>query len=348
MKKSYLLVLLMLIFVLGACGGGNTNKVDSENSGATDRTAEKSDGESNEQIELNLSHVLAENSSFHATAVKLAELVEERTDGDITIEIFPAGQLGGEVQSIQAARNGNQDLIVTGTPALTGTAPEFLALDLPYLFNDLDDANDFLQGPVGDDLLDGLKEYGLIGLGFTSSLERNVFANKAVQSLDDFENLNIRVVESDGYIDAYKALGAQPTPMAYSEVYLSLQQGVIDAGEAAADTMITDKFMEVATHYNLTKSHFYPVVLIISEKSWNLLSEEQQEIMAEAAKEATQEGINVFAEDYEASLKTMEESGIEIVETDMASFKEATQSLRDDFIENNPDLNNDLVDLIKN
>lgn len=348
MKKGYLLVLLMLILVLGACSGGSSDKEDSGNGESAVNTAEKSEGGSNEPIEFNLSHVLAEDSSFHVTAAKLAELVEERTNGDVTIEIFPAGQLGGEVQSIQAARNGNQDLIVTGTPALTGTAPEFLALDLPYLFNDLDEANDFLQGPVGDNLLDGLKEYGLIGLGFTSTLERNVFANRSVQNLDDFKNLNIRVVESDGYIDAYKALGAQPTPMAYSEVYLSLQQGVIDAGEAAADTMITDKFMEVATHYNLTKSHFYPVVLIISEKSWNLLSDEQQEIMAQAAKEATQEGIRVFAEDYEASLKTMADNGIEIVETDMASFKEATQSLRDDFIENNPDLSSDLVDLIKN
>lgn len=336
MRKSYSIIFFMLIIILSACSG---NK---------EANTENSKGSAGKAVELDLSHVLTEDSSFHAAAKKLSELVEERTSGEVKIKIFPAGQLGGEVQSIQAARNGNQDLIITGTPALTATAPEFLALDLPYLFENVDEANGFLQGSSGEALLSGLSKYGLVGLGFNSALERNVFSKKPIKNLDDFKNLNIRVVQSDGYIHAYNALGAQPTPMPYSEVYLSLQQGVIDAGEAAADTMITDKFMEVSSHYNLTKSHFYPVVLLMSEKSMEKLSKEQQEIIKQSAKEATQAGIEYYKDSYKKSLELLKEDGIEIVETDTAAFKKATQGLRDEFIKNNPNLSPDLIELIKN
>ncbi len=333
MRKMYLVIFMVLLIGLGACG-------------QTDNSANGNESNS-DVIEFNLSHVLTEDSSFHATAAKFAELVDENTQGEVKIEIFPAGQLGGEVQSIQAARNGNQDIIMTGTPALTATAPEFLALDLPFLFDSLDEANDYLQGPGGDSLLEGLSDYDLVGLGFHSVLERNVFANKPVQSLDDFKNLNIRVVQSDGYINAYEALGAQPSPMAYSEVYLALQQGVIDAAEGTADTMVSDKFMEVSTHFNLTATHHYPVALIMSEKSWDLLNEEQQEIVITAAKDATQYGIEEHKRIEEESFEIMVENGLEIVEVDREPLKEATQDLRNQFLEKNPDIDDSLKELIE-
>ncbi len=329
MKKIQLFMFVIMAVLLAACSNGSANSSDGK------------------QIELNLSHVLSEDSSFHATASKFAELVEERTSGEVKITIFPAGQLGGEVQSIQALRNGNQDIALTGTPALTATAPEFLALDLPYLFSDLDEANEQLQGPLGEELLDGISKYNIVGLGFHSALERNVFSTKNIEKVEDFKNLKIRVVQADGYINAYEALGAQPTPMPYSEVYLALQQGVIAAGEGSAETMISDKFMEVATHYNLTKTHYYPVVLIMSEASFNKLNEEQQAIVKEAAKEATAHGIEAYKTDYEKSIRTLNEKGIVVTEPSLEEFKKATQNLKEQFISKNPNLSDHIIELLQ-
>lgn len=329
MRKINIFLILMFIVVLSACSNGGSDEGSEDN------------------IEFNLSHVLDEGSSFHASAEEFAKLVDERTSGQVKIDIFSGGQLGGEVQSIQAAREGNQDFVITGTPALTATAPEFLIFDLPYLFNDLTEANDFLQGSSGDELLSGLSEYGLVGLGFSSSLERNVFSTKPLEKIDDFNNLNIRVVQSDGYIDAYKELGAQPTPMEYSEVYLALQQGVIDAGEGAPESMVTDKFMEVADYYNMTKTHYYPVVLFMSEDSMDKLNEEQQKIVKESAKDAVKVGIEVYENDYDKSLTEMEENGVEIIEPDIESFKRETEGLREEYLSDNPDLSPELSELLE-
>ncbi|MEI3614414.1 TRAP transporter substrate-binding protein [Pseudogracilibacillus sp. SO30301A] len=329
--KLRLLIIVLFSIILAACGSNDSGD-----------ESDSSDG----VIELNFSHIVAEESSFHAYAEKLAEIVEERTENEVKINIFPNAQLGGEAQSVQAVRNGNQDITLVGTAALTTIAPEFLIFDVPYLFNDLDEANTFLQSESGDTLLEGLSDYGLVGLGFHSALERNVFSTKKIETLDEFKNTNIRVVDSDGYISTYEEFGAQPTPMPYDEVYLSLQQSLIEAAEGSADDLVRDKLTEVVSHFNLTKAHYYPVVALMSEESWEKLSEEQQQIFKEAAIEAAEAGISKYVEDYSKAIEIMRDSGLEIVEPDIEEFKEATENLKEEYKANNSDLDSDLLDLL--
>ncbi|MDN4605886.1 TRAP transporter substrate-binding protein [Sporosarcina highlanderae] len=333
MKLRLLMILIVLLSIaLAACGSN----------GSKDEKAL-----SDKVIKLNFSHIVSEESGFHAYASKLAEIVNEKTDGQVQIDIFPNAQLGGEAQSIQAIRNGNQDIALVGTAALTAVATEFLVFDVPYLFNDLNEANTFLQSESGDSLLEGLSEYGIVGLGYHSALERNVFSTKRMETLDDFRGTKVRVVQSNGYISTYEKLGAQPTPMPYGEVYLSLQQGLIEAAEGSADDLVRDKLTEVTSYFSLTKAHYYPVVAIMSEKAWGKLSEEQQQIFREAADEAAKAGIAKYTEDYDYAIKSMREQGMEIVEPDIESFKEATKSLKEKYKANNKDLSQDLLDLLK-
>lgn len=288
-------------------------------------------------VELNLGHVLATDSHYHVVAEKLAEIAAAKSQGTLKINVFPSGQLGGEVKLIQSARTGAVPLVVTGEPPVENTVKEFGVFSLPYLFPDLQKANHAMQSQFGKRMLGYLDKHGLVGLGWISSLERNIYGVRKVEHPDDMKAMKIRVIQSPGYVKAYEALGAQPTPMAYSEVYLALQTGVIDAGEASPDTMIQDKFAEVSKYYNLVKIHYMPAILLMSKARMDKLSPEHQKILREAADEAVKHGIQYYTDGYAKSLEQIKAMGVQIVSPDIAEFREKTAALYPSLLADIPD-----------
>lgn len=288
-------------------------------------------------IELTLGHVLTEDSHYHAAATTFAELVEERTNGDVTVSIFPGGQLGGEVQMIQNARSGAIDVVVTGEPPIENTVPELAVLSLPYLFETVADANAALQGPAGDALLSYVDNHDLVGLSFLSVFERNVYGTKPVNSLEDMTGFKIRVIQGPGFVGAYEALGAQSTPMAYAEVFLALQSGVVDGAEASPEQLIQDNFVEATEVYNITKVHHMAALMVMSEASFGRLTPEQQEIVREAGREAGLASIAVYEANYAQGLEDLKAAGIEIIEPDLAPFIERARGAWDGLLANIPD-----------
>ncbi|WP_209811657.1 TRAP transporter substrate-binding protein [Ammoniphilus resinae] len=322
MKKligSGVATVLALSAILTGCGGTNpasqatTNPVP-----ASEATAKPAD---EKPIELKMGHVLSPDSHFHALATKFAKLAAQKSNGAIKITIFPQSQLGGDVRMIQSMRTGIQGLSITASSILVNTIPEYMIFDLPYLFDSIDQGNEVLSGPVGKKYLDMLEKHDLVGLGFLSVLERNVFSNKAIQSADDINSLKLRIMQAPGHVKSYEALGAQPTPMAYSEVYMSLQQGVIDGGDTTPDQFIMDKFMEVAKNYNLTKVHYLPLVLTMSKVVWDQMSPNQQKILQEAADEALAYQIDYYKNEYARSIEAIKQAGVSVVESDVEDLK---------------------------
>ena len=216
-------------------------------------------------LNMDVGHTLTPDSPFHVGTQKFADILKEKSNGKINITVFPHSQLGGELTMIQGAVAGATDLFVTGQPALNNVVKEFLVFDIPYLFDSVEQANEILAGPTGDKFLDVLPKYGLVGLGWFSAIERNVFGNRAINSADDLKGMKIRVIQSPGYVESYKTLGAQATPMAYSELYLALQQKVIDGGETTPDQFVSDKFIEVSKYFNMTHINIHPALLIMSK-----------------------------------------------------------------------------------
>lgn len=288
-------------------------------------------------VELNLGHVLATDSHYHAVAEKLAEVAAAKSNGTLKINVFPSGQLGGEVKLIQSARTGAVPLVVTGEPPVENTVKEFGVFSLPYLFPDLPTANRAMQSDFGKHMLGYLDKHGLVGLGWISSLERNIYGTRKIETPADMEAMKIRVIQSPGYVRAYEALGAQPTPMAYSEVYLALQTGVIDAGEASPDTMIQDKFAEVSKYYNMVKIHYMPAILLMSKSRMDRLSPEHQQILREAADEAVKHGIQYYADGYAEAMEQIAAMGVEIVNPDVDKFREVTTTLYPSLLADIPD-----------
>lgn len=289
-------------------------------------------------VELNAGHVLTTDSHYHAAAAKLAELVAEKSKGQMKINLFPSAQLGGEVKMIQAVRTGTQDIVVTGEAPLENTVKDFTVFSFPYLFSSVDEANTMLQGPIGKEMLGLLPKYGMVGLGFISALERNVFTNgREIKTADDMKGLKIRVIPGPGYVTAYTALGAQPTPTAYTELYMALQNGAVDAAENSPDLFLQDRFIEVSKTYSLAKIMYMPALIIISKAKYDSLTPEQQKILRESADEAVQYAIAHYKKDYAAALAAMKAGGkVKVIEPDLATFRATAPGVYDALLKEYP------------
>lgn len=287
-------------------------------------------------VSLSLGHVLNTDSHYQAAGQHLAQLLKERSNGEITLNLFPQSQLGGEVKMIQAARAGALDMFVTSSAAMVNTIPEYQVFDTPYLFDSVDQGNAVLGGTVGQRFMDMLPKYNLMGLGFLSVMERNVFSSRPVRSAGDMKGMKLRVVQSPGYVKAYEALGSQPTPMAYSEVYLSLQQGVVDGAETSPDQFVMDKFVEVSKFYNKTRVNYQPAMVIMSKARFDKLSPEHQKILTESAAEAMAVGIEYYKKSYAESIEAMQKAGVEVVDPDMDSLMARTESVRSETLKGIP------------
>lgn len=277
-------------------------------------------------LNMEVGHTLTTDSPFHVGTQKFADILKEKSNGKINITVFPHSQLGGELTMIQGAVAGATDLFVTGQPALNNVVKEFLVFDTPFLFDSVQQANEILAGPVGDKFLDILPKYGLVGLGWFSAIERNVFGDRAVNSAGDLKGMKIRVIQSPGYVESYKTLGAQATPMAYSELYLALQQKVIDGGETTPDQFVSDKFIEVSKYFNMTHINIHPALLIMSKTRWDSLSDSERKMVQEAADEAMAYARDYYKKVYDEGLKTMAEKNVTVVyPSDLDSMVLATR-----------------------
>ena len=183
-----------------------------------------------------------------------------------------------------------------------------------------------------------LEQEGMIGLSWFASLERNVFTTKVpVRTVDDLKALKLRVIQSSGYVESYKGIGASPTPLAYSELYMALQQGVIDGADTSPDQFLNDKFNEISKYFSLTRMHYMPVVFAVSKVFWDKLSPELQQALQEAADEAAAYDIQIFSEMHNESLEEMNNLGIEVIEIDTTPWIEATESVRSQILTTIPD-----------
>lgn len=286
-----------------------------------------------DKIVMKLGHTLAPDNHYQLTALEFAKAVKQKTNGKIEIQIFPQSQLGGEVQMTQALRTGTQELMLSSQAAVVNTIKEWEIFDIPYLFDSVDDANRVLQGPVGKKFLDMMQPANMVGLTWISVGERNLFtAKKPVGSLADLKDFKVRVMQSPGYIAGYKALGANPTPLAYNQLFLALSQGLVDGADTSPEQFIQDKFADVAKYYYLTHVNYLPVVLAISKTSWNKLTPDQQKAMQEAAHEAAQFDLKEYRRQYNDAIAQMKKRGIQVKDVDAKAWAATTESARNEIL----------------
>ncbi len=226
-----------------------------------------------------------------------------------------------------------------GGSTLETVVPAYRVLSLPYLFEDKSEAYSILQSDMGREMLDLLEPYGMHGLGFGSIYERSVASKDParVEGIDDMQGLKIRVLPTPGFVEAYKAMGTQPTPMSYGELYMALQNNVVDAIEISPDALVADGFHEVVSSYTMTKAHQSTTVFVMSKVFWDGLTAEQQDLIQTAALEAIEMGVTAHDQLADEGMVTAREAGVDIIEVDTAPFAEAARPSWDVILEGQPE-----------
>lgn len=290
-----------------------------------------------QQVSLNIGHTLAPESHYHVAVSRMAEIAAKKSNGQIKINLFPQSQLGGEVKMIQGARTGGVDMLITAQAPLVNTVKAYGLFDVPYLFDSVDQANKVLSGPVGKKFLDMLPQHNLVGLGFLSVMERNIFSSKPIREGTDMAGMKLRVMQAPGYVKTYETFGAQPTPMAYADVYMALQQGVVDGGDTSPDQFVMDRFLEVAKYYNLTRVHFLPALMLVSKARWDKLTDEQRRILQESANEALAESRAYYQKSYADSIERMKKAGVTVVQPNLGPMKQTSRKVDESLLSTIPD-----------
>jgi len=262
-------------------------------------------------------------------AKKFGELLEQKSGGKMKAKAFGGGALGGDAQVISSLQGGVVEMTLVSPGLLTGLIKEFSVFDLPFIFNNYREVDAVMDGPVGTRLLGMLEEKGLIGLGYWDHGFRNVTnARRPINKMEDISGLKIRVIQIPIFIDTFSALGANPVPLPFPELYTALETGTVDGQENPFASIETSKFYEVQK-YAATTGHVYnPLVAIFSKKVWDKLSGDERRIVQEAATEAGLYERQVSREANEKSMQTLRGYGMQITELSAEEIDRMRQKVK--------------------
>jgi C4-dicarboxylate-binding protein DctP len=239
------------------------------------------------EITLKFHHDLPEDSAQHAAALKFKDAVEARTKGEIVVKLFPNNSLGDDVQATQQMQIGAIHGGIIPTAKLSTFAAAMQLVDLPFLFPSAKAAYTFLDGPVGDRLLGTLDKVGLKGVTYWESGFKQFSCNSKVDGPADFKGKKVRVMESPLIMSQFKALGANPVPIAFSETYSALQQGVADCQENPLVSIVKMKFYEVQSDVIISNHAYLGYAFVYSKRWFDALKPEYRDILTKTAREMT-------------------------------------------------------------
>ncbi len=230
--------------------------------------------------------------SNQGRAVKVfAEQIEKASGGKMKVRAIGAAALGSDVQMQQALIGGAQEMMVGSTATLVGITKEMALWDTPFLFNNANEADTVLDGPVGQKVIDKLQEKGLVGLAYWENGFRNLTNSKRpVTKMEDLDGIKLRVMQNPVYLDSFKTLGANAIPLPFSELFSALETKTVDGQENPFNTILSSKFYEVQKYVSVTNHVYSPWIVLVSKKWWDSLSKDEQKVLAEAAKASGREG----------------------------------------------------------
>lgn len=255
---------------------------------------------------------------------KFAELLNQRTNGRITMRVFSSGALGTEKETLEQVKVGALDLVRVNISPMNNICQETLVPTLPFLFNSIDHMHKALDSAIGDEILASCEANGYIGLAFYDSGARSIYTRKPVRNIADMKGVKLRVQQSDLWVSLAGAMGANATPMPMGEVYTAFKTGLVDAAENNIPSYESSKHFEVVKYYSKTEHSMAPEVVMYSKRMWDKLSPEDRKIIRQAAKDSVPFQRQYWAERDAASLKIVLAGGAQIVaDVNKKSFQDA-------------------------
>lgn len=291
------------------------------------------------QTVLRLSHNAAPGNPKAVASDKFAELVELKTNGRVKVDVGGSAQFGDDAESITNLRLGTLALSANSQGAASNAVPEFAVLGLPFLFKDLPHAYTVVDGRVGEEIGKAADAKGLVLLSLWDNGIRHTSNNKRpINSPEDLQGIKIRTPPDPMTLDIFNALGANPAPLAFSELYIALQQGVFDGQENPLMNIYSSKLHEVQKYISLTGHKYETTPLLASKAVWVTLSKDDQQAILQAAKEAAVLNREMsLAADADLRSKLVA-AGVQINEVDQAPFVAATKPVYDKWAKQYPEL----------
>ena len=325
------------LLLVSACGSGTSTqtsqpaqqpKAEEPKKEAPAAEPAKSDGDIKERT-IKFGIGLNEDHPTGVSINKFKELVEQKSGGKIKVNNYFSATLGDDIKMTEALQGGLQEITLPSTSPLVGTVKEFGIFDFPFIFNNEKEADAILDGPVGQKVLEKLPEHGLVGLGYWENGFRNLTNSKhPVATMDDFKGLKIRTMQNNVHLEAFKTLGANPTPMAFSEVFTALESKAVDGQENPLATIKSNKFNEVQEYLSLTKHVYTPFVFLVSKIFWDQLSPEEQKIISESAVEAGKFQRELTRQSNEKDLEDLKQAGMKVNDVSDEEKKKIQEALQ--------------------
>ena len=297
---------------------------------------------------LTLAPGLSETHTVHIAMTEFANMVEERTNGRIQVQIFPNGQLGSENENMEQLMSGVISMTKVSAPGLATYNEAYHTFGLPYIFDSTEDFYHVMDSDQMRDFFLSSGDDGFVTLTYYTSGARSFYTkNKAIRKPEDLKGLKIRVQDMKSQTDMMKALGGIPVAMSYGDVYTSLQTGIIDGTENNETALTTGKHGEICKVYSTDQHAMIPDVMVMSEKVWKNISPEDQQIILEAARESTEQHKIAWDAAIDQAIEEAKTTmGVEFVnDVDKEAFREATSAMISDYCEQYPGVKK-LLDII--
>ena len=311
MQIRSLFIVTLLLFILTGCGDQQQGKA------------------------LKLAHGLDPSHPVHKAMVFMAERCKEISNGELTIEIYPSGQLGSEQQCVELLQIGSLAITKVSAAVMESFTEDFKVLGLPYIFRSKEHSFKVLDGEIGDELLLSTEPFWIRGLCFYDAGSRSFYTiDKQINHPDDLKGLKIRVMKSITAMEMVKAQGGSPTPISWGELYTALQSGVVDGAENNPPSFYTSHHYEVCNYYSLNEHTMVPDVLIISLKVWKKLSDQKKMWLQQAADESVLVQRKLWAASEKESLEIVEQAGVTIIYPDKKPFADKVAPLLESYREN--------------
>lgn len=295
-----------------------------------------------------MGHVASTDEPYHKATEKFAELVKKNTAGAVEVQLFPNSLLGGQRELLEGLQLGSVDITLTTAAVLSSFLPKTQVIELPFMFRDREHVYKVVDGPLAKEIYAGDEQKKLKVIDTWENGFRNITNNvRPIEKPDDMKGIKIRVMENKMYIDMFKALGANPTPMARGELFTGLQTKVVDAQENPMGQIYTSRFYEVQKYVTLSGHSYSPEVVVFSLATWKKLSPENQEAILKASAEARQFNRSLSAQMDKEYVDKVKEKGMTVTALtpqQVEAFQEKMMPVWDTFADK---IGKDLIQKIK-
>ena len=297
-------------------------------------------------VTLKASHNANATEPYNLGMERMGELLKEKTGGKAEIQVFANAQLGDEMESIQGTQIGTIDIAVTANETLVNFVSDMGVFSMPFLFENAEQMDRALNAPeVRDYVNEVLGKQGFRLIGFFSAGTRHIMTKKPVATMEDLSGMKIRTMQNPAHLAAFKDFGANPTPLAYSELYGALETGVVDGAEAANTNYYSKKFYEVAPNWAIVGWLELVAPVIIGEGRFQALPEDVRKALMEAGTEAAAYQRQVYRESDAKLYEELVKSGVNVTKPDVAPFRAEAEKTYSEYV--TTDQQKRLVELLK-